>query len=39
MRLGALVVAVARLEKGRIREFGKDPACIGFMTIIAVVGD
>lgn len=33
------MVAVARLEKGRIREFGKDPACIGFMTIIAVVGD
>lgn len=39
MRLGALVVALTRLEKGRIREFKKDPACIGFMTRIAVVND
>ncbi|KRA46509.1 hypothetical protein [Pseudoxanthomonas sp. Root630] len=39
MRLGALVVALARLEKGRIREFKEDPACIGFMTRIAVVND
>lgn len=39
MRLGALVAALARLEKGRIREYKKDSACIGFMKKIAVVDD
>lgn len=37
MRMGALVVALSRPEKGRIREFKKDPACAGFMENIAVV--